>query len=196
MTAEKVLDSLTDEDLAALSAQGQPEAADCLMQRYKGYVRSLSHARYLIGGDTDDLIQEGMIGLMKAIRDYRPDKGAAFRTFATLCIVRQQANAIETAAGVHNEPLNQSVQLTDEEWERAFIYMRSSPEDIVLGQEASDELRDRISHILSDFENQVLGLYLQDRNYREIARELGRTPKTVDNAIQRIKKKVRACFET
>ena len=97
---------------------------------------------------------------------------------------------------MHNEPLNQSVQLTDEEWERAFIYMRSSPEDIVLGQEASDELRDRISHILSDFENQVLGLYLQDRNYREIARELGRTPKTVDNAIQRIKKKVRACFET
>lgn len=193
MTFRK-FEALTDEELAVMSSQGNTEASDCLIDRYKGYVRSLSHARYLIGGDNDDLIQEGMIGLMKAVRDYDRDKGAAFKTFATLCILRQQSTAIEAATRLSHEPLNQSVQLTDTEWETAFSIMKRSPEEIVVSREASNEIQDKIKAELSPFENQVLSLYLQERGYREIAEKLGKSPKNIDNAIQRIRKKVRQFF--
>ena len=188
-------EDLADEELVSLFDRGDRAASDCLLERYKGYVRSLSRARFLIGGETDDLIQEGMIGLVKAIRDYDPEKGASFKTFATLCIVRQHNTAIEASARQKNEPLNRSVSLTDDEWENAFRLMKtgsSTPEEILLEREASKELEEKIRKLLSPFENQVLSLYLDEVGYREIAKRLGKTPKTIDNAIQRIRKKVRA----
>ncbi len=187
------INELTDEDLSLLSKSGNSEAEDILMERYKGYVRKLSHARYLVGGDSDDLIQEGMIGLMKAVRDYDPEKGASFKTFATLCIMRQQTTAIDSAVRKKNEPLNHSISISSEEWESAVRMMREqqSPEEILVSNESSMELLGHLKDILSPFENEVLELYLQEKGYREIAEELGKTPKTIDNAIQRIRIKVK-----
>lgn len=184
---------MTDEELVLLSKKGRPEAEDILMERYKGYVRRLSHARYLAGGDADDLIQEGMIGLMKAVRDYDAEKGASFKTFAVMCIMRQQTNAIDSAARKKNEPLNRSVSLSGEEWETAIKMMRDqqSPEEILVANESSVEFLMELRHILSSFENQVLELYLEEKNYREIARLLGKETKTIDNALQRIRTKVK-----
>ena len=204
MTAEKVLDSLTDEDLAALSAQGQPEAADCLMQRYKGYVRSLSHARYLIGGDTDDLIQEGMIGLMKAIRDYRPDKLSSFRAFAELCITRQIITAIKTATRQKHIPLNSYVSLNkplyDEESDRTLLDViiegrASNPEELIIGQEDLSSIHAKIDEVLSSLEQEVLRSYLDGKSYQEIADNLGRHVKSIDNALQRVKRKLEKYLE-
>ena len=184
-----------DECLVARAKAGETAASDELMERYKGYVRALAHARFLIGGDTDDLIQEGMIGLIKAIRDYDPEKGASFKTFATLCIVRQQSSAIEAAGRLKNGPLNASVSFDDVEWETAFRIMKDpSPEEIILDQEETRELKGRIEEALSPFERQVLEMYLQDMGYREIAGKLGRSPKTIDNAIRRIRSKVKKLF--
>lgn len=187
------INELTDEDLSLLSKSGNSEAEDILMERYKGYVRKLSHARYLVGGDSDDLIQEGMIGLMKAVRDYDPEKGASFKTFATLCIMRQQTTAIDSAVRKKNEPLNHSISISSEEWESAVRMMREqqSPEEILVSNESSMELLGHLKDILSPFENEVLELYLQEKGYREIAEELGKTPKIIDNAIQRIRIKVK-----
>ncbi|MDO4478481.1 MAG: sigma-70 family RNA polymerase sigma factor [Lachnospiraceae bacterium] len=183
---------MSDEVLAALAQSDDPEAMDVLMGRYKAYVRKLSHARYLAGGDIDDLIQEGMIGLMKAVRDYEPGKGATFKTFATLCIVRQQTTAVESAGRMKNMPLNQSTSLSAGEWETAMLMMKArSPEDILVGIESSRELLKEIRELLSEFEIKVLNLYLEEMGYREIAEALGKSPKTVDNAIQRIRTKVR-----
>ena len=192
---EKSLPELSDEELSRLSQEGNSEAEECLLERYKSYVRSLSRARFLAGGETDDLIQEGMIGLMKAARDYDPSKGASFRTFAALCIVRQQSTALTASNRLKNEPLNRSVSLSWEDGEMAFSQIENaSPEEIVLGREASRELKAQIMEKLSPFEKKVLTLYLEGRNYREIAGILGRTPKTTDNALQRIRAKVRELF--
>ena len=189
------LETMTDEALVSLMQSGDPRPSDLLMERYKGYVKALAHARFLIGGDTDDLIQEGMIGLIKAARDYDPEKGASFKTFATLCIVRQQTTAIEAAGRLKNNPLNQSVSLSDVEWETAYLVMKDpSPEEIVLDREQAEELKAGIRKALSPFEREVLELYLKDMGYREIASALGKPPKTIDNAIQRIRAKVRKLF--
>ncbi len=195
MTAADKLADLTDEELVAMTKSGLTAASDVLMERYKGYVRALAHARFLIGGETDDLIQEGMIGLIKALRDYDPAKGASFKTFATLCIIRQQSSAIEAAGRLKMGPLNQAVPLTDVEWETAYLVMKDpSPEDIILDREETEELQKRIREALSPFEREVLGYYLNDMGYREIAEKVNRSPKTVDNAIQRIRNKVRKLF--
>jgi len=187
--------AISDEILVRRANAGDTAASDELMERYKGYVRALAHARFLIGGETDDLIQEGMIGLIKAVRDYDPARGASFKTFATLCIIRQQSSAIEAAGRLRMGPLNQAVPLTDVEWETAFAVMKDpSPEDIILDREETEELQKRIREVLSPFEREVLGYYLNDMGYREIAEKLGRPPKTVDNAIQRIRNKVRKLF--
>ena len=189
----KDLRDMKDEALVLLSKDACPEAEELLLERYKGYVRTISHARYLAGGDSDDLIQEGMIGLMKAVRDFDPEKGASFKTFATMCIMRQQMRAIDAAARQKNAPLNQAVPMSGEEWEKAVRLMREqqSPEDILVDNESSLELLGSLRTILSPFENEVLGLYLQEKGYREIAAELGKSPKTIDNAIQRIRTKVK-----
>lgn len=182
---------MSDEDLVRAYRSGKTDAIDYLMEKYKPFVRAICRARFLIGGDEDDLIQEGMIGLYKAVRDYDPSKEASFRTFAGLCIQRQVLNAIEASQREKNRPLNDSVSLSDEEWDEQMHSERVSPEDIVLDQEAAGETRRRIFESLSPLEQKVLRLYLRGMNYRDIAAELGREPKTIDNALQRIRRKVR-----
>jgi RNA polymerase sporulation-specific sigma factor len=179
----------TDEDLVRDYRSGRVQAVDCLMERYKSFVRALARARFLIGGDQEDLIQEGMIGLYKAVQNFDETKNASFRTFAALCINRQIAKAIEEAQRKKHIPLNDRVPLTDEEWNERFQSEGISPEAIVIGRESTDETLKKIKQLLSPMETQVLDLYLSGLDYREIAAHLGREPKSVDNAIQRIRKK-------
>ena len=190
--AVKSYGKCTDEELAAL-AGGDQDAADFLMERYKLTVRSLARTRFLIGGDTDDLIQEGMIGLYKAIRDYNPDREASFRTFAVLCISRQLSTAIESSNRHKNQPLNSFVSLSDDEKEEVLIPAMEgvSPENILIGEEEAAEMMNKIRRALSPMERRVLKLYLSGLDYTEIAAELGREPKSIDNALQRIRTKVR-----
>lgn len=162
---------------------------DLLLNRYKSVVRAQSRMRFLIGGDEEDLIQEGMIGLYKAVRDYDESRGASFKTFASLCISRQMAKAIETSGRDKNRPLNSSVSLTDEEWENQMKDETNSPESIVLNQESGEELLKKIKKSLSSMEQRVLDLYLTGADYREIAKTIHKSPKSIDNTLQRIRKK-------
>lgn len=182
---------MTDEELVAQYREGKTEAVDFLMEKYKPFVRGICRARFLIGGEEEDLIQEGMIGLYKAVRDYDPSKDASFRTFAGLCIQRQILKAIEASLREKNRPLNDSVSLTDEEWEEQIHSEKISPEAIVLDREAETETRRKIFDSLSPLERKVLKLYLEGMNYRDIAAGLKKEPKTIDNALQRIRRKVR-----
>ena len=183
---------MTDEDLVRASRGGDTAATDFLMEKYKGFVRTLTQARFLSGGDRDDLIQEGMIGLYRAIRDYDPEKGASFRTFAALCIVRRMNTAIATSNRDQNRALNTSVPLPTEELEAAWVALcADSPEELYVNRESAEELLERISGALSKKEQTVLRCYLRGMSYQEIASELGCPVKSVDNAIQRIRSKVR-----
>ena len=186
----------TDEQLVALSRGGSREAEEYLLEKYKPYVRTMSRARYLIGGDTDDLIQEGMIGLYKAIRDYEDNHDTTFHTFAAKCIARQQITAIEASNRMKNQPLNNSVFLTNEEWDASLFALNAdSPETIVLGQAAADETMQKINDGLSPMERKVLTYYIGDMDYQEIARVMDKPPKSIDNALQRIRSKVRKILD-
>lgn len=182
---------MTDEELVAAYRSGKREAVDTLMEKYKPFVRAICRARFLTGGEEEDLIQEGMIGLYKAVRDYDPARDASFRTFAGLCIERQVLKAIEASRREKNRPLNDSVSLTDEEWDEQIQSDKISPEFIVLDREAENETREKIFTALSPMERDVLQLYLKGMNYRDIAKEMKKEPKTIDNALQRIRRKVR-----
>ena len=181
----------TDEAMVRLAQEGNEEAVDYLLTKYKPLVLKLSRARFLAGGEKEDLIQEGMIGLYKAVRDYNTDTGARFSTFAALCIDRQMLHAIEASLREKNQPLNNSVSLTDEEWELAGEVPSLSPESIVVGQTAFSERIARLRESLSPMENSVLDLYLDGHGYKEIARILRKEPKAIDNTFQRIRKKSR-----
>ena len=196
---DKVTDryaDLSDEQLVVLYRSGDGEAGDALLEKYKPFVRHLTRARYLAGGDRDDLIQEGMIGLYKAIRDFEPDRDAKFITFAGLCINRQMIKAIESSTRMKNQPLNESVELTEEEigGSSAPAYPLN-PESILIEQERTDERMEKIFINLSPMEREVLQLFLDGMGYREIAQSLDRTPKQIDNAIQRIRKKARKVLQ-
>lgn len=182
---------MSDKELIGLYRCGREEAADILLERYKPLVLRLSRARFIAGGERDDLIQEGMIGLYKALRDYDPDKttAASFATFAALCVDRQMLNAIDASQREKNRPLNNSVMLTDEEWENALRQIAESPEKIVIDHEVIDERFKHLREILSPMERKVLELFLRGMDYREIAETMGKTPKSIDNALQRIRKK-------
>ncbi len=181
----------SDDELISASREGKNEAVDQLLERYKPLVLKLSRARFIAGGERDDLIQEGMIGLYKAVRDYDPDRTASFATFAALCIDRQMLNAIDASRREKNLPLNNSVGLTDEELEQAVRQITESPEKIVIEQEMTDEKIAWLRENLSPLEKKVLGLYISGLDYREIAVVLGKPPKSVDNALQRIRRKSR-----
>ncbi len=181
----------SDDELISASREGKNEAVDQLLERYKPLVLKLSRARFIAGGERDDLIQEGMIGLYKAVRDYDPDRTASFATFAALCIDRQMLNAIDASRREKNLPLNNSVGLTDEELEQAVRQITESPEKIVIEQEMTDEKIAWLRENLSPLEKKVLGLYISGLDYREIAAVLGKPPKSVDNALQRIRRKSR-----
>ncbi len=167
--------------------------AEYLVKKYKYLVLRKARAMYLVGGDTDDLIQEGMLGLFKAVQSYRPEKAASFAAFAGLCIQRQLYSAVEGAMRKKHQPLNTYVSFAEQEWEEGDSRQNAqNPETIVIGQERAADIEKKIGQILSPFENQVLERYLQGEDYIHIAEYMSRSPKSIDNAIQRIRGKVRS----
>ena len=185
-------DNISDEELIARLRDGETIIEDYLMEKYKGLVRQKARAMFLIGGDTDDLIQEGMIGLFKAVRDFQPGREATFATFARMCIDRQIYSAIQNSNRQKHLPLNYYVSLNQED-ESSPIWELSveNPEEIIIDQETTRDLQQKISDYLSPMENKVLDLYLKGEGYVEIGRILGKSPKSIDNALQRIRAKIR-----
>lgn len=182
----------TDERLIEMMRSGDGMVEEYLLNKYKPLVRKKARAMYLIGGETDDLIQEGMLGLFKAVRDYRQKKDASFLTFATLCIERQLYNAIQSSNRKKHTPLNSYVSLSDEEFDLELRQLSGqNPEAIIIDQENTAGMEQKIRESLSSFENQVLKMYLEGADYIAIAEELERTPKSIDNALQRIRAKVK-----
>jgi RNA polymerase sporulation-specific sigma factor len=187
--------------LIALAKQGNKDAYDRLVRRYYGFVRLKASSYFLAGGDSDDLIQEGLVGLYKAIRDYRWDRESSFRNFAELCITRQIITAVKTATRNKHTPLNQYVSFSstpagsagDPEPTLDEMLPGSSVHDPVNQVISSEELRALIACIstaLSDLESRVLALYLDGHSYEEVGKRIGCDCKTVDNALQRVKRKV------
>lgn len=188
---------ITDEHLIEQLRNGQTNVMDYLMEKYKNLVRKRANALYLIGGETEDLIQEGMIGLFKAIQDYRADKEVSFYHFAELCINRQMYTAVEASQRKKHAPLNTYIPL-DARQEKDGVYLEtgshpqtSDPETLFISQETVRLLLKQASERLSPMEHQVLVLYLDGMNYHQIAEHMGKTPKAVDNALQRIRGKIR-----
>lgn len=189
-------DQCSDEELIARLQNGEKEISDYLMEKYKEFVRKKARAVYLIGGETDDLIQEGMIGLFKAVQDYRPEKEASFRTFAGLCIDRQLYNAVQSSNRQKHLPLNSYVSLSEAgEAEDLEGRWSENPEAVVIDQERTRALAQKIRKTLSPMENKVLKYYMQGYGYVKIAELLGKKPKSIDNALQRIRGKIRSCTE-
>jgi RNA polymerase sporulation-specific sigma factor len=187
--------------LIALAKQGNADAYDRIVRRYYGFVRLKASSYFLVGGDSDDLIQEGLVGLYKAVRDYRTDRESSFRNFAELCITRQIITAVKTATRNKHSPLNQYVSFSsspagsmgDSESTLDETIPGSTVHDPVNQVISSEELRALIaciSTVLSQLESRVLSLYLDGRSYEEIGGRLGCDCKTVDNALQRVKRKV------
>ena len=186
--------AMTDEELQALAAQRQSGAEEALAVRYSRLVRACARPYFLHGGDSEDLIQEGMLGLLSAIREFNADKGASFKTYAEICIRNRIQSAIRTAARKKHEPLNAGVSLdeilSDESQSLGSQLFQRSPEEQVLARETEKEFISAYSRRLSKLEAQVLSLYLDGLSYQEMAVRLGRDPKAVDNAVQRIRKKL------
>ena len=197
-------DSMTDEQVVKLAQGTDSQALEYLLNKYKNFVRSKARSYFLIGADHEDIVQEGMIGLYKAIRDFRADKLASFRAFAELCITRQIITAIKTATRQKHIPLNSYVSLNkplyDDESDRTLLDViiegkTSSPEDLLISQESLQTINLRIGEVLSELEQDVLAAYLDGKSYQEIAEMLGRHVKSIDNALQRIKRKLEKLME-
>ncbi len=194
MTKEKLkeFENLTDEELISLYRNGEEEVMDYLCGKYKYLVKFAANSLYLEGAEKDDLIQEGMIGLFKAIGAFDVERGASFKSFAALCIKRGMYNAIEASGRLKNEPLNSYVSLSDEETDDAKtpVDFSSNPELMVISDERRKELLDSVLRSLSPLESKAFLLYLEGFDYEAIAKTLGKSKKTVDNAISRSKKKL------
>lgn len=194
-------DDYSDEELIEKLRQGQEDIMDYILEKYKPLVRKRTNAMYLIGGENEDLIQEGMIGLFKAIRDYHSDRDSGFYHFAELCINRQLYTALEASNRKKHIPLNSYVSLSNQEGEESLqvseemIGRSRSPEQMVIEQEVLDEFTRKLMGRLSKLESRVLGLYLDGENYNQIAEELEKSPKSVDNTLQRIRQKIRQLKE-
>ncbi|HHV34296.1 MAG TPA: RNA polymerase sporulation sigma factor SigH [Syntrophomonadaceae bacterium] len=200
----KTFQSMTDEDIVELAKCGREVALEHLINKYKNFVRAKARSYFLIGADREDIIQEGMIGLYKAIRDYRGDKLSSFRAFAELCITRQIITAIKTATRQKHIPLNSYVSLNkpiyDEDSDRTLLDVISGtkvsdPEELIISKEEFDDIEDKMREILSALEWQVLMSYLEGKSYQEMALELGRHVKSIDNALQRVKRKLERYLE-
>lgn len=199
MEAELDFNKCSDETLIDIYRKGDEAAIEVLFERYKDIVRKKAKAMYLAGGDSDDLIQEGMIGLYKAVRDYDDTKEAAFKTFASMCINRHLINAVTVSNRKKNMPLNTYVSFDmpaypDEDNETRLVDIlkpesEQNPEKLFIDREYSDSFKKKLFDRLSSFEKHVLQLYMEDNDYRQIAMLLGKTPKSIDNAIQRIRAK-------
>ena len=191
---------LSDDQLVARYRVGDVEALDALLERYRRFVRSKARGYFLVGADFDDIEQEGMIGLYKAVRDFRDDRQASFRAFAELCITRQIITAIKTATRQKHQPLNQYVSISgvrggDDPSERSVERLLddhnvADPADEVVSSERMGVMRESMASLLSGLEVDVLRLYVEGRSYQEIGEELGRHVKSIDNALQRIKRKL------
>ena len=188
----KEYEKLNDEELFKLLWEGQEGLEEYLINKYKGMVLKKAHAMFLIGGEQEDLIQEGMIGLFKAVQGYRPDKSASFATFANLCIERQMYKAIEISGRQKHKPLNSDISLSEMEGPlyNAEDVTQQNPEEIVIGKENVSIMMEDIKKRLSPFENRVLDAYLDGENYIQIAEMTGKQPKSIDNALQRIRNKI------
>lgn len=182
--------TLTDEQLIEQIRRGKDACMDELIERYKRQVRNQARTLYLMGGDVDDLIQEGMIGLFKAIRGYQSEKAASFEAFAQLCISRQLYSAIEASNRQKHVPLNSYVELSPKLGEGAGDPRERSPEELLIDQENIQNLYAEILNQLSSFEQEILKAYLNGHNYTEIAESIGKSPKSIDNALQRIRRKL------
>ncbi len=182
----------TDEELIQRQRAGERELADYLIDKYKGMVLKKAHAMFLIGGEQEDLIQEGMIGLFKAVRDYRFDKNASFATFAALCVERQMYKAIEISGRQKHKPLNSYISLSEEDGPLRDTEDASqqNPETIIIGEENAQQMLEDIKQALSPMENQVLDYYLEGADYLQIAEKMKKSPKSIDNALQRIRGKI------
>jgi RNA polymerase sporulation-specific sigma factor len=192
-------DNLSDEDVAMLAQTADEPALEYLLGKYKNFVRGKARSYFLIGASHEDIVQEGMIGLFKAVRDFKNDKLSSFRAFAELCITRQIITAIKTATRQKHIPLNSYVSLNkpvyDEESDRTLLDIISerritNPEELVIGREEFTKIESQIGGILSPLEMEVLSAYLGGKSYQQIAVNLKRHVKSIDNALQRIKRKM------
>ena len=186
-------DSMQDEEIVAIAqSEGEGEALEYLLNKYKNFVRAKARSYFLIGADHEDIVQEGMIGLFKAIQNYQADKETSFRTFASLCIDRQLYSAVQNSNRQKHQPLNSYVSLSDEnESDHLEGSWSEDPEALIIDQESTRTLEREITKVLSPMENKVLDYYLRGYGYVKIAEIMGKTPKSIDNALQRIRGKIR-----
>ena len=192
-------DAMGDEEIIERAKDGSNAALEHLIHKYRNFVRAKARSYFLIGADREDIIQEGMIGLYKAIRDFRSDKLSSFRAFAELCITRQIITAIKTATRQKHIPLNSYVSLNkpiyDEDSDRTLLDILSGskisdPEELIISREEFGDIEEKMGEILSDLEWKVLMAYLDGKSYQEIACDLDRHVKSIDNALQRVKRKL------
>lgn len=190
----KTYTECTDEELVAMLKSGQRDVGEFLAEKYKYLVRKKARALYLVGGEKEDLIQEGMLGLFRAMQDFNPKREASFYTFANTCIDRQLCSAITSSNRKKHQPLNSYVSLSAEEWEGEIRQLtQQNPEAILIDAENERTVREQITAALSPLENQVLEFYLEGCDYVKIAETLERSPKSIDNALQRIRMKIKKC---
>lgn len=201
---DKKFEQFEDEELVERVHQGDSDALDFLIHKYQNFVRAKARSYFLVGADREDIIQEGMIGLYKAIRDFKEDKLTSFKAFAELCITRQMITAIKTATRQKHIPLNSYVSLDkpiyDDESDRTLMDVifgtkATDPEELIINREEVDDIEIKMTELLSDLERKVLVLYLDGRSYQEISEELNRHVKSIDNALQRVKRKLERYLE-
>ncbi len=197
----RTYENMTDEELISKYRDGDKQIMDYLMEKYKNLVRKEANAMFLLGGENDDLIQEGMIGLFKAIQDYNEQKEASFYTFARLCVTRQMYSAIEASKRKKHSPLNSYISLYDNDEDQGSLIDQmeaseeSNPEELFISQEYAEVLERKLKDSLSDLEKRVLYMYVSGFDYRTIAKLLDKSDKTVDNALQRIRGKMTKILE-
>ena len=194
---------MLDEEVVILAKDGDVRALEHLINKYQNFVKAKSKSYFLIGADKEDIFQEGMIGLYKAIRDFKADKLSSFKAFAELCVTRQIITAIKTATRQKHIPLNTYVSLNkpiyDEESDRTLLDVLSEakvadPEELIISREQILHIQHEIGETLSSLELEVLSSYLDGKSYQEIACDLDRHAKSIDNALQRVKRKLEKCL--
>ena len=200
-----IYNAMEDEEIIIAAKSGNDKAFEYLINKYKSFVRAKARAYFLVGADREDIIREGMIGLYKAIRDFKEDKRSSFKSFAELCITRQIITAVKTATRQKHIPLNSYVSLNkpiyNEESDRTLMDVISNnkvsinPEEMIISREELAGIEGKLNEILSRLEWKVLSLYLEGKSYNEIAVELNRHVKSVDNALQRVKRKLERYIE-
>ncbi len=199
MYTNRDFEGVADEQIVKLAQDADGAALEYLLNKYKNFVRTKARSYFLIGADHEDIVQEGMIGLYKAIRDYRAEKLSSFRAFAELCVTRQIITAIKTATRQKHIPLNSYISLNrpiyEEDSDRTLLDVmaeegRSNPEDMIIDREDLSMIEGKIGQMLSDLEKEVLVRYMDGKSYVEIADEMHRHVKSIDNALQRIKRKL------